>query len=271
MGTRSGGRRCRLHVGCCGGIGDSVDVMTYVSEWCREEIVSGLSPDAARMVRLTPGVDTEHFRPNCGGDAVRREWEIPHDAPVVVCSARLIKRKGQDTLIRSWPSVLQEVPDARLLLVGEGPLGSALMGLADDLGVSDSVIFTGGVPWHQMPAYFDAGDLFAMPCRTRRRGLEPEALGIVFLEASACGLPVLVGDSGGAGETVLVEETGYVVNPRDAEEVATWVSKLLKDPMRAKELGRRGRSWVERQWTWSGASQVLNDLLALGLDPNRRL
>ncbi len=223
-------------------IGNSVDVMTYVSEWCRDEIASGLSPAAARMTRLTPGVDTNHFRPDCGGEAVRQEWEIPLDAPVVVCSARLIKRKGQDTLIRSWPSVRQEVPDARLLLVGEGPLGSSLMRLADDLGVSDSVIFTGGVPWHQMPAYFDAGDLFAMPCRTRRLGLEPEALGIVFLEASACGLPVLVGDSGGASETVLVEETGYVVNPREADEVATWVSKLLKDPIRAQELGRRGRS-----------------------------
>ena len=245
--------------------------MTYVSEWCRDEIASGLSPAAARMVRLTPGVDTEHFRPDCGGDAVRREWEIPHDAPVVVCSARLIKRKGQDTLIRSWPSVLQEVPDARLLLVGEGPLGSALMRLADDLGVSDSVIFTGGVPWHQMPAYFDAGDLFAMPCRTRRLGLEPEALGIVFLEASACGLPVLVGDSGGASETVLVEETGYVVNPREADEVATWVSKLLKDPTRAQELGRRGRSWVESQWTWGEASQVLDELLDLPGEPDERI
>ena len=100
-----------------------------------------------------------------------------------------------------------------------------------------------------------------MPCRTRRLGLEPEALGIVFLEASACGLPLLVGDSGGASETVIVEETGYVVDPREADEIATWVSKLLKDPVRLEDLGRRGREWVEGQWTWDEASRTLRDLL----------
>ena len=245
-------------------IGDSVDVMTYVSEWCRDQIRPALSPEtAARMVRLTPGVDTEQFRADCGGDVVRKEWDIPSDAPLVVCAARLIKRKGQDALLRSWQSVLAEVPDARLLLVGEGPYGARLMLLADSLAITDSVIFTGGVPWQQMPAYFDAGDVFAMPCRTRRFGLEPEALGIVFLEAAACGLPVLVGDSGGARETVSEGETGYLVNARNPEEIAGWLVELLADRHTAAKLGAEGRENVLRHWTWPDAARtfatILND------------
>ena len=239
-------------------IGDSVDVMTYVSEWCRDQIRPALSPEtAARMVRLTPGVDTEQFQADCGGDVVRKEWEIPQDAPLVVCAARLVKRKGQDVLIRSWPSVLDQVPHARLLLVGEGPHGARLMRLADSLGVSDSVTFTGGVPWQQMPAYFDAGDVFAMPCRTRRLGLEPEALGIVFLEAAACALPVLAGDSGGAGETVSDGETGRVVDPRNPEEIAQLLIDLLGDREKAAKLGLAGRDRVVELWNWEATMCTL--------------
>ena len=166
-------------------IGDSVDVMTYVSEWCRERIAPALSTDAAaRMQRLSPGVDTDRFYPGCGGAEVRERLGIPADAPVVVCTARMIKRKGQDTLVKAWPEVLRAVPEARLLLVGDGPNRRAVERLAGRLGVADSVIFTGSVPWTDVPAYTDAGDVYAMPCRTRLFGLEPEAFGIVFLEAA---------------------------------------------------------------------------------------
>jgi phosphatidylinositol alpha-1,6-mannosyltransferase len=177
--------------------------MTYVSEWCRDRIAPALSAEAAsRMVRLSPGVDTDRFYPGCGGAEVRKRLGIPADAPVVVCTARMIKRKGQDTLVKAWPAVLAEFPDAVLLLVGDGPNRSRVERLAKRLGVEDSVIFTGSVPWEEMPAYTDAGDVFAMPCRTRLLGLEAEAFGIVFLEAAACGLPVIAGESGGAPAAV---------------------------------------------------------------------
>jgi phosphatidylinositol alpha-1,6-mannosyltransferase len=184
-------------------IGSSVDVMTYVSEWCRDRIAPALTDDAAaRMVRLSPVVDTDRFYPGCGGAEVRRQLGISPEAPVVVCTARMVKRKGQDTLVKAWPQVLAEIPDARLLLVGDGRYRSMVERLARRLGVRDSVIFTGSVPWEQMPAYTDAGDVFAMPVRSRLCGLEAEAFGIVFLEAAACGLPVVAGDSGGVREVV---------------------------------------------------------------------
>ena len=214
-------------------IGDSVDVMTYVSEWCRDRIAPALSPTAAsRMVRLSPGVDTERFFPGCGGDEVRRRLGIPLGAPVVVCTARMVKRKGQDTLVRAWPAVLRSVPDALLLLVGDGLNRSQVEKLARSHGVVDSVVFTGSVPWEEMPAYIDAGDVFAMPCRTRRFGLEAEAFGIVILEAQACGLPVVVGDSGGAPEAVAA--VGSVVDPTNIGNVIRAVLVKLREVRRAR-------------------------------------
>jgi phosphatidylinositol alpha-1,6-mannosyltransferase len=230
-------------------IGDSVDVMTYVSEWCRERIAPALSSGAAsRMVRLSPGVDTDRFYPGCGGEEVRRKLGVPLDAPVVVCTARMVKRKGQDTLVKAWPEVLRTVPDARLLLVGDGPNRPRVERLAEKRGVADSVIFTGSVPWDEIPAYTDAGDVFAMPCRTRLFGLEPEAFGIVFLEAAACGLPAVVGDSGGAREALprraaLVQATGE-------RDLSAPIIELINSPSLRADIGEHGRQHVRARSDW---------------------
>lgn len=241
-------------------IGDECDVLTYVSEWCRERIAPALSSSAAaRMRRLSPGVDIERFRPGCGGSRVRSLLGISDDAPVVVCVGRLVARKGQDTLVKAWPRVLDALPDARLLLVGDGPLRGSVEKLADGLG--ESVIFAGEVDWEEMPAYVDAGDMFAMPCRAVKAGLEVEALGIVFLEAAATGLPVVVGDSGGAPETVRHGETGYVVDPYNPAAVAAQLVPLLRDRAGAAEMGEKGRRWVSSEWTWELSAEVLQTLL----------
>src|SRR5216683_2142468 len=107
------------------------------------------------------------------------------------------------------------------------------------LGVADSVLFTGPVSWADLPAYYDAADVFAMPCRTRRRGLDVEGLGIVYLEASATGLPVVGGDSGGAPDAILTEETGYVVPGRDVAALAGRLTGLLADPAAARAMGEK--------------------------------
>jgi phosphatidylinositol alpha-1,6-mannosyltransferase len=157
--------------------------------------------------------------------------------------------------------VLAAVPSAMLLLVGGGPDRERLEGLASAVGVRSSVVFTGPVPWADIPPYVDAADVFAMPCRTRRFGLEPEALGIVTLEASAVGKPVVVGDSGGAEDTVRHGETGYLVDPYNPVAVGVRIAGLLTNPAQARELGEAGRAWVEQNWTWSHASAVLRELL----------
>jgi phosphatidyl-myo-inositol dimannoside synthase len=242
-------------------IGDGADVLTYLGEYTRGRIAASLSPAAAsRMRRLAPGVDETVFHPGAGGAEIRARYGLG-ERPVVVCVSRLVPRKGQDALIHAWPRVLKAVPDAVLLLVGGGPYRPALERLRAELGLTGPVRITGEVPWDELPAHYDAGNVFAMPCRTRRRGLDVEGLGIVYLEASATGLPVIAGDSGGAPDAVLPGETGLVVDGRSVAAVAGSVIELLSDPAGAAAMGDKGRAWVEREWRWTVQARRFAGLL----------
>ncbi|GAA2157275.1 glycosyltransferase family 4 protein [Kitasatospora kazusensis] len=243
-------------------IGAGTDTLTYLGEYTRSRIAAAVGPEAAkRMVQLPPGVDEQTFRPDSGGAEVRARLGLT-DRPVVVCVSRLVPRKGQDTLITAMPQILRDVPDAVLLIVGGGPYQADLEKLAEATGVASSVRFTGAVPWAELPAHYGAGDVFAMPCRTRRGGLDVEGLGIVYLEASATGLPVVAGDSGGAPDAVLEGETGYVVPGRSADVLAERIVRLLHDEALRARMGEAGRRWVERSWRWDTLAGRLTSLLA---------
>jgi phosphatidylinositol alpha-1,6-mannosyltransferase len=245
-------------------IADDVDVVTYLGDYFRIRMAKAMSAAAAgRMVRLAPGVDPGVFRPGAGGARVRQRLGIEPSRPVAVCVSRLVPRKGQDLLIRAWPQVVRAAPVKPLLmLVGDGPYRSALDQLAVRTGVADSVLFTGTVSWDDLPAYYDAGNIFAMPCRTRRAGLDVEGLGIVYLEASATGLPVIAGDSGGAPDAVLEGETGYVVPGRDVNALANRLIELLADPVGAAAMGEKGQAWIDREWTWDLVADRLQRVLS---------
>ncbi|GAB2726900.1 glycosyltransferase family 4 protein [Kitasatospora kifunensis] len=240
-------------------IGDGVDVVTYLGRYTRGLIEPALGPNA-RMSRLVPGVDCEVFRPDYRrGRELRRQLGL-HDRPVILCVGRLVPRKGQDMLIRALPLVRRRVPGAVLLIVGQGPDESRLRQLAQH-HANGSVYFAGGRSHDETVPYYAASDVFAMPCRTRRAGLEAEALGIVFLEAAASALPVVAGDSGGAPEAVLEGRTGHVVDGRDVEAVAGALTLTLLDPKRA-DLGAAGRRWVQREWSWDASARHLTRLLS---------
>jgi phosphatidylinositol alpha-1,6-mannosyltransferase len=240
-------------------IGRTVDVVTYLGEYTRSRLAPALGP-GAELRRLPPGVDTATFSPDVDGEPVRRRHRLS-DRPTAVCVSRLVPRKGQDTLIRAWPEVQRRVAGAALLVVGHGRDLPRLRRLAAEHGVARDVVFTGGVPWAELPAHYAAGHVFAMPCRTRRGGLDVEGLGIVYLEASATGLPVVAGDSGGAPDAVLPGETGHVVRGRDVTAVAARVATLLADPDAARVMGEKGRAWVEREWRWDTLAARLGGLL----------
>jgi phosphatidylinositol alpha-1,6-mannosyltransferase len=242
-------------------IGEGTDTLTFLGEYTRTRIAAALTGRAAgRMVQLPPGVDEKTFHPSSGGAVVRARLGLT-DRPVVVCVSRLVPRKGQDTLIQAMPRILREMPDAVLLIVGGGPYRGELEKLAVRTGVAAAVQFTGAVPWEELPAHFGAGDVFAMPCRTRRGGLDVEGLGIVYLEASASGLPVVAGDSGGAPDAVLDGETGWVVAGGSPDQAADRVLTLLRDPELRRRMGERGRRWVEESWRWDLLAERLRDLL----------
>ncbi|GGK26510.1 GDP-mannose-dependent alpha-(1-6)-phosphatidylinositol monomannoside mannosyltransferase [Pilimelia terevasa] len=240
-------------------IGRGADVVTYLGEYTRVRLHRAIG-DVTTLRRLAPGVDPEVFHPDVDGAAVRRRYGLG-DRPVVVCVSRLVPRKGQDALIRALPDIRRRVPDAALLLVGDGPYRPALTRLAEARGVAAHVVFTGAVPWAELPAHYRAGDVYAMPCRTRRRGLDVEGLGIVYLEASAVGLPVVAGTSGGAPDAVREGETGYVVDGRDPAALAARVAAPLAEPALAAKLGAQGRAWVCREWTWQTQADRLAALL----------
>jgi phosphatidylinositol alpha-1,6-mannosyltransferase len=244
-------------------IGEANDTVTYLGDWCRSRIERPLTAAArSRMRRLTPGVDADVFRPDpAARERVRAEFGLGQ-RPVVVCVSRIVARKGQDVLVRALPEIRRRVPGAALLIVGDGPHRGAVEALARRSGVSGDVVFTGSVPWDRAPEHYAAGDVFCMPTRTRLGGLEPEALGICYLEAAACGLPVVAGDSGGAPDALLDGVNGHVVDGRSSAEVAAAVAGLLQDRRTAEEFGAAGREWVSRRWGWEEQARRLADLLA---------
>jgi phosphatidyl-myo-inositol dimannoside synthase len=248
-------------------IGEGVDVLTYVSEYCRERIVPALSaPAAASMVRLSPEVDVGRFSPQTDGAPWRLHWRLD-DRPVVLSASRLVARKGHDTLLQAWPQVLRACPDAVLVIVGDGPMRPLLQRAVRRRGLSASVRIVPGVPWSQMPGVYPAADVFALPCRTRLHGLQPEAFGIVFLEAAASGLPVVAGASGGVPEVVLDGVTGYVVPPRDLDQLVHRLVSLLSAPEKAAAMGARGRREVSARHASGRSARLLGDLLGVDVLP----
>ncbi len=241
-------------------IGDDTDVVTFVSRYTRSRFAPAFGP-AASLEYLPPGVDTDRFRPDPAARAELRDRYRLGERPTVVCLSRLVPRKGQDMLIKALPAIRKGVDGAALVIVGGGPHSGALRRLARDCGVSEHVTFTGGVPADELAAHHALADVFAMPCRTRGAGMDVEGLGIVFLEASATGVPVIAGDSGGAPETVQHNKTGLVVDGRSVPDVAAAVTELLSDRDRAAAMGAAGREWVMAQWRWDTLAARLAGLL----------
>ncbi|WP_250030399.1 glycosyltransferase family 4 protein [Paractinoplanes maris] len=238
------------------------DVITYLGDYQRTRLDRALH-GLTSLERLAPGVDVDAFHPGVDGSEVRARHGLA-GRPVIVCVSRLVPRKGQDMLIRALPTIRRRVPGAALLLVSGGPYRKTLARLAREHDVEQDVVFTGSVPWAELPAHYAAGDVYAMPCRTRAAGLDVEGLGIVYLEASATGLPVVGGDSGGAPDAVRQGETGYVVGGTDVEALAARLTELLTDQAKAKAMGAAGRAWVEQEWRWETQAARLTRLLAPG-------
>jgi phosphatidyl-myo-inositol dimannoside synthase len=243
-----------------GMIGSNTDVITYVSKYTRGRFAAAFGADAA-LEHLPPGVDVDRFTPDPVARKAFREKLGLGDAPTILCLSRLVPRKGQDMLIRALPEVRASIEGARLVIVGGGPDAKRLRELAAQTGMSDHVLFTGSVAADDLASYHNIADVFAMPARTRGRGLDVEGLGIVYLEASATGVPVIAGQSGGAPETVLEGETGLVVDGRSVAQVSEALITVLGSAELRESMGRAGREWVCSRWRWEHMAGRLGHLL----------
>jgi phosphatidylinositol alpha-1,6-mannosyltransferase len=159
------------------------------------------------------------------------------------------------------PNILEKYPDAILVIVGQGPIEQMLRTTARQLGITHKVVFTGRVSHSDLTDYICLGEIFAMPVRSRFSGFEVEGLGIVYLEASACGLPVVVGNSGGAKDAVIDQVTGLLVDGTNVDQISSVICELLADPIRSKAMGEAGRGWVISNWQLSTWSEKFNKLL----------
>ena len=243
-----------------------VDKLTYLTKFTFEQISEAISSDQLeKFEQLTPGIDINMFNPenktNGQSQKIRERFRLGNK-PVVVCVSRLMARKGQDTLIEVWPEVLKKVPDAHLLIVGGGSLKQSLHKKTFDNNVHTSVTITGAVDWKELPGFYAAGDVFAMSVRTRNLGFDVEGLGIVYLEASATGIPVIAGNSGGAPEAVIDGVTGFVLSPNNQMILAEKIIELLLNKELSNRLGKQGRSWIEKQWQWPSRHLQLKNLLS---------
>lgn len=249
------GTRSALHR-----IGAAVDHVGYVSAATRGPLAAALGPvSAGRMVRLPPPVPTDRFHPA----------PLPRPGPpTVLAAARMVRRKGVDTLLRAWRQVLERWEGAeapRLLLAGDGPQRAGWEAWSRrHLGTGPGApSWLGPVAHAEVPALMRRADVFALPVRTRWAGLSPEGLGLVLAEAAATGLPVLVGRSGGAPETVLDGRSGHVLDPDRPGPWADRVLELLTDPGLRHRMGLAGRAHVERRFSTERCRTVLRAGLGL--------
>jgi phosphatidylinositol alpha-1,6-mannosyltransferase len=242
-------------------IGNSVDQLTYLGEFTRQAISRSLSQKSIdSMVKIAPGIDTFHFSPQA--DATQRRTELGLESKKIIISVgRLVHRKGQDKLIQAFPTIVREIPNAHLLIVGEGPYRAHLEKLVEKLSLKANVTFVGRIFYNDLPSYLSASDVFVMPSRSRFFGLEVEGLGIVYLEASACAIPVVAGVSGGAPDAVQEGITGLCVDGTNIGQIAEAVIHICSDSKRATKMGLAGRNWVIEQWQWEIWSKQFNSLL----------
>ena len=244
------------------------DIVTYLTKATLRKLRPLIG--STRIIRLPGGIEPEKFAYSDSWRQRLRERYGIGDEPVIVCISRLVERKGQDTLIGIWPEIVAAHPRAKLVIVGKGPYEDELRQMARESSAHANIVFTGEVPFDELPAHYSLGDIFAMPCRTRAAGMDIEGLGIVYLEAYAAGLPVVAGDSGGAPEAVLDGETGIVASGHHPQAVASAITYLLDNPSHAKQMGKAGLAWVGDEWRWSRLAAALREELApreLNLSP----
>jgi phosphatidylinositol alpha-1,6-mannosyltransferase len=242
-------------------IGNSVDFITYLGEYTKNAMAKALG-GRVRLVQIAPGIDVEHFKPVAISSSLIEKYGLQENL-VIMCVGRLVHRKGQDKLIEAMPSILKSNPNAILVLIGAGPRAKKLEALVAKYKIYSNVLFLGRVSYEELPEHLAMADLFIMPSRSRLFGLEVEGLGIVYLEASSCGLPVIAGESGGAPDAVRVGETGFLVDGTNPSAIAEVVSGALSDLPRLREMGDNGRKWAVENWSWSIWGKKFAELLTL--------
>jgi phosphatidyl-myo-inositol dimannoside synthase len=233
------------------------DMVVTNSEFTRAFLASVGVPQS-RTVKIRPGADPSHFRPQLDCRELAQRLGVS-GRPTLLTVARIVKAnryKGHDVVLRALATVVQSVPDIAYIIAGDGDDLDYLDRLAREYGVRENVVFAGYVSDKELPLLYNACDAFIMCSRAdrTRRGILAEGFGLALVEASACGKPVIAGNSGGVPDAVQDGITGLLVNPEDSQEVAAAIVRVLRDPVSANAMGQNGRQWVESEMNWTRAA-----------------
>jgi len=214
----------------------------------RERLISfGVEPDKIKV--LYPAVDFGRYYP-CDVPRNHLEEKGVGGRKILLTTGRLVERKGHDQVIRALPEIIKRFPDVLYCISGIGPNEENLRKIAQESGVVDYVRFLGRLPEKELLYLYNTCELFIMPSREIEKEGHIEGFGIVFLEANACGKPVIGGRSGGVLEAIREGETGLLVNPDSRREIAEKVIFLLSRPDEARKMGNRGLDWVRKNFNW---------------------
>jgi phosphatidylinositol alpha-1,6-mannosyltransferase len=214
------------------------DAVIAVSGAAAEDLARGFGVERARIRVLANGIDTGLFRPAPADAGLRAALGLT-GRRVVITVARLVARKGVDRVLEAVALLRPEFPDLAYLVVGDGPERAALEARAARADLAGAVRFAGAVPAEEVPRYLALAEVFVMANRRLDDG-EDEGFGLVFLEAGACGKPVIAGRAGGAVEVVREGETGLLVDGADPADIARALRRVLSDPALAARLAEAG-------------------------------
>lgn len=217
------------------------------SSFTKSRLISKYYIPSDKIFILYPGVDTKLFHPINNG-SLKNELCLA-DKKILLTVGRLYQRKGHDMVLRALPKVIKEIPNVVYLIVGKGKFELELIKLTKELGIEAYVKFMRDTPDKELVKLYNICDVFIMPNRELDGG-DTEGFGMVFLEANACGKPVIGGRCGGAVEAVKENETGLLVNPYDADDISQKITYLLRNEQTARLMGEDGRKRASNEFEW---------------------
>lgn len=245
----------------------SRSLVICVSSYVRELFLCRFSLRDGHVMVVHNGMRNQFRSDLHSGDSVRKRFDIPREAMVLLTLARLVPRKGQDIVIRALPQVIRTVGGVIYMCVGEGPYREGLSRLARDYGVADRVIFTGRVPDVAKYSFYAACDLFVMV--SRQHGDTVEGFGLSFLEAWHAGKAVLGGRHGGVLEVIEDGVDGKLVNPESLDDVASGLLSAIGNVSRLAEMGRKGRVKASKIFTEENMAVQVVRALRVGVMGDR--
>jgi phosphatidylinositol alpha-1,6-mannosyltransferase len=229
------------------------DCVIANSEFTRGELLE-LGVSSANINVLYPGVDVNRFRPGLPSTDLRARLGIGEKQRLILSVGRLSRRKGFDQIIRVLPDLVSQGFDVHYAIIGIGKDREYLISLADEQAITRRVHSLGHISETELPRWYSACDVFAMPNRDING--DTEGFGMVFLEAAACAKPALAGNSGGTAAAVVDGVTGLRANGEDKSAIAEALASLLGNPSWARQLGQEGRVRACKSFSWQRVAEA---------------